>query len=147
MQYDIIILSGGFDPPHVGHVRMIRHASDLASVVIVGVNSDEWLMRKKGYVFMPWEERSEMMASIRGVGEAVRFDDSDKTANDLIMKVRKQFPNARLAFGNGGDRTNENTPEMQTCSKLSVEMIWGIGGEDKAQSSSTLVENARKNEG
>lgn len=147
MQYNIIILSGGFDPPHVGHVRMVRHAAEMADIVIVGVNSDAWLKRKKGYVFMPWPERSEMVSSIKGASEAVAFNDEDNTASDLITKIRKQFPDLNIAFGNGGDRTNNNTPEMKVCGNLGVDVIWGIGGEEKAQSSSTLVENARKNEG
>ena len=144
MKYDIIILSGGFDPPHVGHVRMIKDATTKGKKVIVGVNSDDWLIRKKSYIFMPHAERIEMIQSIKGVHEAVGFNDDDNSADDVILKVRKQFPDANIAFGNGGDRIKGNTPEAQTCFFARVDMLWGIGGEEKAQSSSTLVENAKQ---
>ena len=142
--YDIIVLSGGFDPPHVGHARMIRAASELADLVFVGVNSDAWLSRKKGYVFMPWTERAEMIQSLKGTTEAMAFDDADNTAGDIIRKIRKQYPDQKIAFGNGGDRVRENTPEMKTCFVERVDMIWGVGGEEKVQSSSDLVRHAQK---
>ncbi len=142
--YDIVILSGGFDPPHVGHVRMIMDAAERGEKVIVGVNSDNWLTRKKGYVFMRFEERVELVQSVKGVYEAVGFNDDDNTASDLIEKVREQYPDLKIAFGNGGDRIRENTPEMKTCLKEQVDMIWQIGGEDKVQSSSKLVESSKK---
>jgi len=144
MKYDIVILSGGFDPPHVGHVRMIQDAATKGRKVIVGVNSDNWLMRKKGYIFMPWTERVEMIQAIKGVGEAVGFNDDDNSADDVILKVRERFPKANVAFANGGDRKDGNTPEAQACFFARVDMLWGIGGEEKAQSSSTLVENAKQ---
>jgi len=141
--YDIILMSGGFDPPHIGHVRMIIDAASRGKEVIIGVNSDEWLMRKKGYVFMEWAERAELIQSIKGVSESVAFDDSDNTASDLIIKARKQFPDLKIAFANGGDRVSGNTPEMETCSNTNVDMLWEIGGE-KIQSSSELVKKSKK---
>ena len=146
--YDVIILSGGFDPLHVGHVRMIQSASMMADEVIVGINSDDWLMRKKGYVFMPWDERLAIIVELESVYGAMKFNDDDNTAGDLIKKVCKQRRAANLeckiAFGNGGDRTGENTPESQTCFFSNVDMVWGVGGDYKVQSSSSLVKKWRE---
>ena len=130
----IILVSGGFDPPHVGHIRMFKEASEWGRVV-VAINSDEWLMRKKGYVFMPWEERAELIGAIASVEVVSSFDDSDDTACDAIRKFRPD------AFANGGDRKKNNTPEMELCDELGIQMLWGIGGKDKPQSSSWLVNN------
>lgn len=129
-----ILVSGGFDPPHIGHVRMFKEASKWGDV-IVAINSDDWLMRKKGYVFMPWEERAEIIREFASVSVVASFDDSDNTACDAIRKFRPD------AFANGGDRKKENTPEMDICDELGVQMLWGIGGKDKPQSSSWLVNN------
>jgi len=127
-----IMVSGGFDPPHIGHIRMFKEAAKWGDVV-VAINSDDWLMRKKGYVFMPWEERAEIICEFASVDVIVSFDDSDDTACAAINKFR---PNA---FANGGDRKKENTPEMDLCDELGIQMLWGIGGKDKPQSSSWLV--------
>ena len=141
--FDIVILSGGFDPIHIGHARMIIAASRLGSEVIVGVNSDEWLKRKKGYAFMPWEERAEMAESIKGVSKAIAFDDSDNSACDLLRKVRKENLNASIAFANGGDRDSTNIPEGATATELGIALVWGIGG-SKIQSSSELVQKLKE---
>ena len=101
MYYDVIVLSGGFDPMHVGHLRMIQESAKMAEIVIAGVNSDEWLMRKKGYVFMPHEERVEMVQGTRGVSKAMAFDDDDNSACDLLRRVRALWPNFKVAFANG----------------------------------------------
>ncbi len=138
MYYDVVVLSGGFDPMHVGHLRMIQESAKMAQIVIVGVNSDEWLMRKKGYVFMPLEERLEMVQGIRGVAKAMEFDDNDNSACDLLHRVRSLWPEFKVAFANGGDRTSDNIPEIPVAEKLGVHLIWGVGG-GKIQSSSDLV--------
>jgi cytidyltransferase-like protein len=132
-----ILVSGGFDPPHIGHVRMFQEASEWGEV-IVAINSDEWLMRKKGYVFMPWEERAEIISEFYSVDEVLKFDDSDNTACDAIRKTNPD------AFANGGDRKKDNTPEMELCDELGIQMLWGIGGKDKPQSSSWLVNNLKE---
>jgi len=129
-----VMVSGGFDPIHVGHVRMILAAADLGNV-IVAVNSDNWLMRKKGYIFMPWEERAEILKAVKGVTDVVAVGDSDGTVCEVLRRLKPDM------FGNGGDRTNKNTPEMEVCEKLKIEMIWALGGE-KIQSSSDLVTDA-----
>ena len=133
-----IMVSGGFDPPHVGHIRMFQDAADWGDV-IVAINSDEWLMRKKGYVFMPWEERAEIIRELQSVDRVVSFNDNDDTANQAIKVHRPD------AFANGGDRKKKNTPEMDLCDKLGIQMLWGIGGKDKPQSSSWLVDKFREN--
>lgn len=140
MYYDVIVLSGGFDPMHVGHLRMIQESAKMAEIVLVGVNSDEWLMRKKGYIFMPHEERVEMVQGTRGVSKAMAFDDDDNTACDLLRQVRALWPNFRVAFANGGDRTSDNIPEIPVAEELGVHLIWGVGG-GKVQSSSDLVDD------
>lgn len=126
-----IMVSGGFDPIHVGHVRMILDASRYGNVIVVA-NSDDWLMRKKGYVFMPWEERAEIISSIRGVISVERVDDSDNSVCEAIERLRPDY------FANGGDRKIGNTPEVDLCSNLGINLIWNVGGE-KIQSSSDLV--------
>ena len=138
MYYDVIVLSGGFDPMHIGHLRMIQESAKMAEIVIAGVNSDEWLMRKKGYVFMPHEERVEMVQGTRGVSKAMAFDDDDNSACDLLRRVRALWPNFKVAFANGGDRTSDNIPEIPVAEELDVHLIWGVGG-GKVQSSSDLV--------
>ena len=131
------ILSGGFDPLHVGHVRMINHAKELCDDVIVGVNSDDWLMRKKGYIFMPFEERLEIIQNLKGVDKACGFNDDDDTAKDLILNHLPSSVYAAVYFGNGGDRVHGNVPEEELCQELGIKMLWGLGG-GKVQSSSKL---------
>ena len=128
-----IMVRGGFDPIHKGHVRMIREATKKGEVIVV-VNSDEWLMRKKGYVFMPFKERVEIIQAIKGVQATwvIGIDDSDNTVCEALKKHRPDY------FANGGDRTDTNTPEMAVCEELGIEMLWGIGG-GKVQSSSELT--------
>ena len=130
-----VAVSGGFDPVHVGHVRMILEAAEVGDVIVIA-NSDEWLMRKKGYVFMPWEERAEILASIRGVLKVVPVDDSDGTVCDALRREKPTF------FANGGDRKTDNTPEMDVCSELGIGLLWEVGG-GKIQSSSELVKNVK----
>jgi len=131
--YDTIMVSGGFDPVHIGHIRMIQEAAQYANVVVVA-NSDAWLMRKKGYVFMPFEEREEILRAIKGVTRVESVDDSDGTVCEALKRIKPTY------FANGGDRTRKNTPEMEVCKKLGITMLWEMGGSDKAQSSSDLVE-------
>ena len=139
----IIVLSGGFDPVHKGHLRMFREASWLGHHVIVGLNSDKWLTRKKGKPFMEFEERKEILESIKYINQVIPFDDSDGTACDLIEKVDDMYDtDYRIYFANGGDRTTDNVPEMDICKELGVEMLWGVGG-GKIQSSSWLIDGKK----
>jgi len=133
----LIAVSGGFDPVHIGHIRMIRDAARYGDVMVI-INSDDWLMRKKGYVFMPYEERVEIIGNIKGVSLVTSVDDSDETVCEAL---RRHKPDA---FANGGDRKTENTPEMDVCEELGIQMMWAIGGNNKPQSSSWLVNKLKE---
>ena len=134
----VVAISGGFDPVHVGHVRMIKAAAKLGDVIII-TNSDAWLKRKKGYVFMPWEERQEILAEFKGVIDVIEAWDEDDTVCKTLERVKPDI------FANGGDRKGDNTPEVELCMDLGIELAWNVGG-DKIQSSSELVENMKKME-
>ena len=140
----IIVLSGGFDPVHKGHLRMFREASNLGHQVIVGLNSDEWLTRKKSKPFMSFEERKEILEGFKYVTQVIPFDDSDDTASDVIRRVDEIYTgqNVKIYFANGGDRTSDNVPEMKVCKDLDITMLWGIGG-GKIQSSSWLINGGK----
>jgi cytidyltransferase-like protein len=133
----IIVVSGGFDPLHSGHIKLIKQARLLGDMLIVGINSDEWLARKKGRAFMPWQERLCVLNNLSSVDEVYTFDDEDGTACHLLQQVRAHYPKDRIVFANGGDRTKENIPEMAVDG---VEFAFGVGGEDKANSSSWILQ-------
>jgi cytidyltransferase-like protein len=133
----IVVVSGGFDPIHSGHIKLIKQARMLGDHLIVGINSDEWLARKKGRAFMPWTERLCVLNNLEPVDEVYTFDDSDGTACHLLQQVRAHYPNAKIVFANGGDRTQDNIPEMTVPD---VEFVFGVGGEDKSNSSSWILE-------
>jgi D-beta-D-heptose 7-phosphate kinase/D-beta-D-heptose 1-phosphate adenosyltransferase len=132
-----VMVSGGFDPVHVGHIRMIRDAANHGDVVVVA-NSDEWLYRKKGFVFMEFSKRFEILNSIKGVILVDSVNDDDGTVCEAI---RRHVP---TYFANGGDRGKSNTPEQAVCEELGVKLLWGVGGDYKADASSALVARVRK---
>ena len=133
MTENIVAVSGGFDPIHVGHVRMLQAAARLGTKLVVIVNDDSFLMRKKGYVFMPLDERMEIIRAIKGVDIVIAAIDSDNTVCETLRFVR---PNI---FANGGDRkAMSDIPEADVCQELGIHMVFNVGG-DKVQSSSTLV--------
>jgi D-beta-D-heptose 7-phosphate kinase/D-beta-D-heptose 1-phosphate adenosyltransferase len=135
---DIVLFTGGFDPVHSGHISCIKEARKLGRVVI-GLNSDEWLIRKKGKPFLSFEERKAVLDEFKEVLCVISFDDSDNTASDAIRQVRKLFPKNKIIFVNGGDRTEGNIPEAEVfkdCTFVSFE--FGIGG-NKKNSSSTIL--------
>jgi cytidyltransferase-like protein len=137
----IVLATGGFDPIHSGHINYIRSARELGDYLVVGLNSDEWLTRKKGRPFMLWEERATVISALHYVDRVINFDDSDGSAKDAIRKVRSIFPNARIIFANGGDRTKDNIPEMDILKEmLHVDFAFGVGGEDKKNSSSCMLQ-------
>lgn len=131
-----IMVSGGFDPVHAGHIRMIRAAAKYGDVIVIA-NSDDWLFRKKGFVFMEWERRVEILNAIKGVVLVDSVDDSDGTVCEAIQRLKPTF------FANGGDRGKSNTPEQTVCEELGVKLLWGIGGEEKVDSSSELAQKVR----
>ena len=135
--YTTVCVSGGFDPVHIGHLRMIQEASKFGNVIVI-VNSDDWLMRKKGYIFMPFEERCEILEGFTATSSTTYVDDSDNTVCEALRRIKPDY------FANGGDRKTNNTPEMDVCEELEIEMLWGVGG-GKIQSSSTLVSDAGMN--
>lgn len=134
----IVLVTGGFDPIHSGHIAYFKAARTLGDMLIVGLNSDEWLERKKGRAFMPWNERLCIVNNLQMVDEVFTFDDEDGSARAFIRQVRAHYPDAHLIFANGGDRTADNIPEMDIQDdNLSFE--FGVGGEDKKNSSSWIL--------
>ena len=125
------------DPIHIGHVKMIQAAAELGELTVI-LNSDAWLKRKKGYVFMPYEERKYLLESIKGVSAVSGVDDTDGTVCEALQRIQPDM------FGNGGDRTSDNTPEKEVCLDIGIRMIWNLGGQ-KVQSSSELVRTYVKN--
>jgi cytidyltransferase-like protein len=133
----IVLVTGGFDPIHSGHVEYLRAAKQFGDVLVVGLNSDEWLQRKKGRAFMPWAERYAVVSKIKYVDQTTYWDDSDGSAIKLIEDYKKQYPNDEIIFANGGDRTAQNIPEM-VCKDVTFK--FGVGGQNKANSSSWILE-------
>ena len=131
-----VMVSGGFDPVHAGHIRLIRAAAEHGDVIVIA-NSDEWLFRKKGFVFMAFDARTEILNSIKGVLLVDSVDDSDGTVCEAITRHRPTY------FANGGDRKTGNTPEVTVCEELDIKLLWGVGGDKKLASSSDLVKNVR----
>lgn len=132
-----VLVTGGFDPLHSGHIAYFKAAKKLGDKLVVGVNSDEWLTRKKGRPFMPFEERCDIIKELACVDQVIGFNDSDNTANHAIFQLQSTSgANTKIIFANGGDRTKSNIPEMQYTN---VEFVFGVGGEDKKNSSSWIL--------
>lgn len=136
----IVLVTGGFDPLHSGHIEYFKAAKKLGDKLLVGVNSDAWLERKKGRPFMPSTERTQIVRHLEMVDNVFLFNDNDGTALEAINNVRLLYPEAHIIFANGGDRTSTNIPEMShTDQNLSFE--FGVGGENKKNSSSWILED------
>ena len=135
----IILITGGFDPIHKGHLSYIDASKKLGSKLIVGVNSDEWLARKKGRSFMPIDERVAILSALGSVDKVITFNDEDNSGKDAILKVRALYPNTQIIYANGGDRTKSNIPEMDSDDS-NVSFVFGVGGEDKKNSSSWILQ-------
>jgi|TARA_B100001287_G_C22539767_1_gene461558 D-beta-D-heptose 7-phosphate kinase/D-beta-D-heptose 1-phosphate adenosyltransferase len=132
-----IVVSGGFDPVHIGHLRMFQKARELGDHLNVVINSDEFLEEKKGYSFMNFEERKEIILGFSCVDEVTKCIDQDNTVCKTLEMLSKK--NAIDIFANGGDRKNiEDIPEYKVCEDNNVELVFGIGG-GKIQSSSELT--------
>ena len=131
-----IMVSGGFDPVHAGHIRMIREAAQYGDVIVVA-NSDNWLYRKKGFIFMEFERRVEILNAIKGVILVDSVNDTDGTVCEAIRRLKPTY------FANGGDRRATNTPEQDVCEEIGVKLLWAIGGDEKLESSSELAKKVR----
>lgn len=133
------IVSGGFDPLHEGHIAMIKASAEKSDGVILLLNSDDWLCRKKGRNFMSFKTRLAVCSYLKNVIDAFGFDDADNSASDGIRKARAKYPDAELVFANGGDRTKDNIPETAAAKECNVRLEFGVGGENKANSSSWIL--------
>lgn len=138
----LAVVSGGFDPIHSGHLAMIEAAEEYGSVVVI-LNSDEWLARKKGAPFMEWDERNAIVAALRVVAMTWRGRDDDDTVIASLDQIRLVYPQHIITFCNGGDRVSGNTPEEEFCRTHGIELAYGVGG-GKTQSSSALIARAQE---
>ncbi len=137
-----VVVSGGFDPVHIGHVRMFNEARALGDRLVVVLNNDNWLMAKKGFVFMPEAERKEVIEAFRAVDEVVLTKHEVGTADMSICKALEEVrPDI---FANGGDRKLDNIPEVATCEAIGCEMVFNVGRGGKVQSSSELAKKIKE---
>ena len=138
----IVLVTGGFDPLHSGHLAYFRAAKKLGDKLIVGINSDSWLERKKGKNFLPLSERYEIVSALKYVDNCILFNDEDGTAIEAIRNVIMLYPFDRIIFANGGDRVEGNTPEEDAKLFPEKEIIfqYGVGGLDKKNSSSWILQ-------
>jgi D-beta-D-heptose 7-phosphate kinase/D-beta-D-heptose 1-phosphate adenosyltransferase len=127
MTEKVVAVSGGFDPIHVGHIRMFKEAKKLGTKLVVVLNNDNWLLKKKGYVFMSAQERKEIVESLLDVDEVI-ITNHEKDPEDI--SVCKELEELRPhIFANGGDKKEDNIPEYKLCNQLDIEMIFNVGGE------------------
>lgn len=146
----VVVVSGGFDPLHIGHVRMFQEAKKMGDKLVVILNNDNWLKKKKGYAFMAEDERKEIILAMNGVDEVVI---SSHPANPDEMNVASDLRKIRPdIFANGGDRDEKNAADpasslykdIETCKELGIKMVFNVGRGGKVQSSSWLVSNFKK---
>jgi len=136
----VVAVSGGYDPPHIGHLRLFQEAKKLGDKLVVLVNNDNWLRKKKGYVFMPQEERIELIKGFACVDDVLpTFHEENCTDMSVCRELEALQPDI---FANGGDRKMDNIPEYELCRELGIEMVFNVGSGGKVQSSSRLVEDA-----
>lgn len=136
----IVAVSGGFDPIHVGHIRLINEAKKLGDKLIVIINNDNWLQAKKKYNFMQEKDRAEIISNLKSVDEVILTNHETNTKDMSVCKeLEKIKPHI---FANGGDRKQDNIPEYELCNKLGITMIFNVGGE-KLRSSSEIVQDAK----
>jgi cytidyltransferase-like protein len=139
----VVAVSGGFDPIHIGHVRMIIEAKALGDELVVILNNDNWLMKKKGFVFMPEDERKEIIEALRCVDRVVLTrhapGTTDRSVCDALCELRPHI------FANGGDRWEKNIPEVAVCAELGIQAVFNVGHGGKVQSSSELAKKIKEN--
>lgn len=139
----IIAISGGFDPIHFGHVEMMQEAKELGDKLVVIVNNDNWLKKKKGFVFMGEQERAAIIKAIRYVDEVIITNHPENpTDMSVCAELEKLKPDV---FANGGDRKPDGdpVPEVDLCAKLGIQMVYNVGKSGKIQSSSELVKRVK----
>jgi len=136
-----VAISGGFDPVHIGHIDLIRAARALGGRLVVILNNDNWLLQKKGYFFMPEQERKAVLESIRYVDRVIVTGHQSKPRD--ISVCRELAAIKPDIFANGGDRKADNIPEYELCNRLGIKMVFNVGG-GKKQSSSELVRRVKK---
>lgn len=135
----IVVVSGGFDPIHSGHIEYFKSAKNLGDKLLVALNSDNWLEKKKGKFFMPFDERKTIIESIKYVDEVIEFNDDKKgSCINALEELKSLYPNDQIFFANGGDRNKENIPEMAVSN---INFIFGVGGDNKKNSSSWILNN------
>ena len=137
----ISIVSGGFDPIHPGHIMMMKDCLKFSNYLIVGVNSNKWLINKKGNYFMDIQHRIYVVSSLNVVNETMEFeDDEEGSANNLLIKIRNKYSNDKIIFANGGDRSDSSKIlEFETAKQYNIDLKFGIGGSHKESSSSDLL--------
>ena len=136
----VVLVTGVFDPLHSGHISYFKEAKKLGDKLVVGLNSDEWLTRKKGKPFKTIQERVEIVKNLQMVDDVLVWDDEDDSASGAIFKLMATSGyNCDVIFANGGDRTKANIPEMKLWSDK-VEFVFGVGGSHKQNSSSWILE-------
>ena len=133
----VVLVTGGFDPLHSGNLQYFKEAKKLGDVLHVGLNSDEWLSRKKGRPFMPFSERVTILEALEVVDKVISFDDTDDSACGAIYKTMATNSNVEIVFANGGDRSLDEIPETAVMEKYNIKMVDGLG--DKIRSSSDLT--------
>lgn len=143
MTHKVVLVTGGFDPIHSGHIAYFEEAKKLGNTLVVGVNSDEWLARKKGQPFMDVNERMSIIKHLSMVDSVIIFDDTDGTAKAAIRNCLNTYPESEIIFANGGDRTKSNIPEMELlCTSEEskrLKFVFGVGGTHKMNSSSKIL--------
>lgn len=139
MTSNVAVVSGGFDPIHAGHVAMINEAHRAHGDVVIILNSDKWLTRKKGRPFMHWDERAAILLGLKGVLDVIAVDDGDGTVCNGILQVREDYSDRSIVFCNGGDRKAGNTPETALCEAVGIQVAWDVGGGKQGSSSGLLA--------
>ena len=140
----VVLVTGGFDPLHSGHLAYFKAAKALGDTLVVGINSDSWLKRKKGRSFYTWDERFQLIKNLEMVDYVIEFNDDENNSINAIKQATQTFPGAKIIFANGGDRTAENIPEMGLLDDIrykdNLEFVFSVGGDNKMNSSSWILE-------
>ena len=135
----VSVVSGGFDPIHSGHIAYLNASKEQGDILIVALNSDAWLTKKKGQPFMLFEERKTILENLSCVDEVIDFEDDELgSCISALVKIKQKYPHDHIIFCNGGDRNDSNIPEMKVSG---IEFKFSIGGEDKKNSSSWILKN------